>query len=82
MNGRKCQTPILTGVVGILKPASQVEGAAGNGHQLMHVAVAVEYGLELWFLWHMACRKVAAGQSVAEQDTLISRLLNEGMAAR
>jgi len=56
--------------------------SAGNGHQVMHVAVAVEYTLELWFLCHMAGRKVAAGESAVAQDTLINRLLDEAVATR
>lgn len=48
----------------------------------MHVAVAVEYTLELWFLCHMAGRKVAAGESAVAQDTLINRLLDEAVATR
>lgn len=49
---------------------------------MMHVAVAAEYLLELVFLWHMARRKVAAGNSAAEEDTIITRLLDEALAAR
>ena len=48
----------------------------------MHVAVATEYAMELWFLYIMASQKVAKGASVAEQDNAVARLLNETMAVQ
>ena len=60
----------------------QWNSCAGNGHQIMHVAMATEYAMELWFLYIMASQKVANGALVTEQDYAVARLLNESTAVQ